>query len=161
MNPARLPKFYWLVLLLPFVSCDKARVLDENKDLNKHNWYFKDRLAFEVSVEDTNKTYNVYVNLRIGNDYKYSNFFVMIHQISPSHQIQKERKEITLLDDSGKWLGKGLGDIYDYQQLVYPQMRFKEKGIYRFELEQNMRDDTLAFIYSAGLRVEDFELSKK
>jgi hypothetical protein len=40
-------------------------------------------------------------------------------------------------------------------------MRFKEKGIYHFELEQNMREDTLQHIYAAGMRIEDFALANK
>jgi gliding motility-associated lipoprotein GldH len=148
-----------LVLLL-VISCDKARILDENKDIQGQAWHYKNKLSFDVNIDDTNKTYNVYLNLRVGNDYKYSNFFVMVHQTTPSKTKSNERKEIILVDESGNWLGKGLGDLYDYQMPIYPQTRFKEKGIYRFELEQNMREDTLNHIYSAGLRIEDFSASR-
>ncbi|MDZ4667837.1 MAG: gliding motility lipoprotein GldH [bacterium] len=148
-------------LLLLLVACDSAKLIDENKDIPDQAWYYKNKLDFDVNIDDTNKTYNVYVNLRVGANYKYSNFFVMVNQTSPSKIESKERKELTLIDDAGNWLGKGLGDLYDYQVPIYPQMRFKEKGIYHFELEQNMREDTLQPVYSAGMRIEDFALANK
>jgi gliding motility-associated lipoprotein GldH len=147
--------------LLFITACDEAKLIDENKDLPAQEWFYKNRLVFDVNIEDTNKTYNVYLNLRVGNDYKYNNFFVMVHQTSPSQTVTKERKEIVLIDESGNWLGKGLGDLYDYQVPIYPQYRFKEKGIYHFELEQNMREDTLTHLYAAGMRIEDFSIARQ
>jgi gliding motility-associated lipoprotein GldH len=147
--------------LLFFSSCDEAKLIDENKDLPGQEWFYKNKLVFDVNIEDTNKTYNIFLNLRVGNDYKYNNFFVMVHQTSPSQKVSKERKEIVVIDESGKWLGSGLGDLYDFQVPIYPQYRFKEKGIYHFELEQNMREDTLAHLYAAGMRIEDFSKANK
>ncbi len=141
-------------------ACDKARLFDENKEIANEQWYYKNHLLFDVNIEDTNKIYNIYVNLRVSNDYKYCNLFMMLHQTSPSKLTQKERKEFILADESGKWLGKGLGDLYDYQIQVYPNIKFHEKGIYRFELEQNMRNDTLLNVKSAGIRIEEAALVK-
>lgn len=162
MNRRRITLALVSIFFASFVlsSCDRAKILDENKDLAGQAWFYKNKLAFDVNIDDTNKTYNVFVNLRVSNDYKYSNFFVMVHQTSPSQVVSKERKELTLLDDHGNWLGKGLGDMYDFQVPIYPQKRFKEKGIYHFELEQNMREDTLQNVYSAGMRFEDFLLAR-
>lgn len=148
------------ICMLALVACDPARMLDENKDIPDQIWYYKNKPSFDVNIEDTNKTYNVYVNLRVSNDYKYSNFFVLVHQTTPGKLKSKERKELTLIDESGNWLGKGLGDLFDFQIPVYRQIRFREKGIYHFELEQNMREDTLQHIYSAGMRIEDISRLK-
>ncbi len=141
-------------------SCDSSRLIDENIDIPNQAWYYKNKLNFDVNITDTNKTYNVYVNLRVGSDYKYSNCFIMVHQTYPNWQSKKERKELVLLDERGKWLGNGLGDIFDFQIPIYKQMRFNQKGIYKIELEQNMCEDTLTPIYAAGIRVEEFSLEK-
>lgn len=162
MKPIATYKFYLIGFALTFMmACDPAKLIDENKDLPNQEWHYKNKLAFDVNIDDTNKTYNVFVNLRVGSDYKYNNFFVMVNQTSPSKMESKERKELTLINDAGIWLGKGLGDLYDFQVAIYPQMRFKEKGIYHFELEQNMREDTLQHIYAAGMRIEDFAIANK
>ena len=149
-----------LIIASLLSSCDRLRVIDENINIPNQAWYNKNKLNFDVNITDTNKTYNVYVNLRVGSDYKYSNFFVMVHQTYPNWQSKKERKELVLLDERGNWLGNGLGDIFDFQIPIYTQMRFNQKGIYKIELEQNMREDTLSPIYAAGIRVEEFSLEK-
>jgi gliding motility-associated lipoprotein GldH len=149
-----------ILFLGVFQSCDEAKIIDENQSIPNQNWDYKNKLTFDVNITDTNKTYNIFVNLRVGSDYRYSNFFVMVHQTNPSLQTSKERKELILLDDRGNWLGKGLGDIFDYQIPIYTQKRFNQKGLYKIELEQNMREDTLSPIYAAGIRIEDFSLAK-
>ena len=153
-NKLKIVLFFILAGCL-FEACDKARLFDENKEITNEQWYYKNHLFFDVNIEDTTKIYNVYVNLRVSNDYKFCNLFLMLHQTSPGKHSIQERKEFILADESGRWLGKGLGDLFDYQIPVYNRTKFHEKGIYRFELEQNMRSDTLQYIKSAGLRIED------
>ena len=73
----------------------------------------------------------------------------------PKKKADQRRVEIKLADERGKWLGSGLGDIYDYQFPVLQNIKFPKSGLYRFELEQNMRDDTLLHVKSVGVRVEE------
>ncbi|MBU3664035.1 MAG: gliding motility lipoprotein GldH [Bacteroidetes bacterium] len=149
-------------LLLFFLSsCDKARIIDENKDMPAYGWYYKNKLAIDFEIKDTNRVYNVMVNLRVGNEYPFSNLFVMLNQTSPTQKIVSERKEISIINERGIWQGKGLGNLYDFQATVMERARFKEIGLYHFEIEQNMRLDTLPHIMAAGLRVEDYALSKE
>lgn len=144
-----------LGLMLVMASCDNARLFDENKAIENNNWYYKTRLPFDVRIKDTTKLYNVYVNLRVDADYKYSNIFMWVHTINPDKKTDQRRVEIKLADESGKWLGSGLGDIYDYQFPAFKKVKFPQQGFYRFELEQNMRDDTLLHVKAAGIRVEE------
>jgi gliding motility-associated lipoprotein GldH len=138
-----------------FSSCDQGRVFDENKQVADNNWYYKNQVPFDVQISDTNKLYNVYVNLRITSDYRYSNIFMWLHTTNPERKTDQRRIEIRLADDGGKWLGSGLGDMYDYQFPVLQKVKFPSGGFYRFELEQNMRDDTLGNVKAVGVRVEE------
>lgn len=143
------------VFLMVLSSCDPGRVYDENKPIADNQWYFKNSIPFDVQIADTNKLYNVYVNLRISADYKYSNIFMWLYTTNPEKKTDQRRIEIRLADDGGKWLGSGLGDIYDYQFPVLQKVKFPASGFYRFELEQNMRDDTLNYVKAVGVRVEE------
>lgn len=144
--------FFACVLLL--VSCDSKRLYDDNKLIAGDSWIYKNTMPFDVQIKDTTALYNVYVNLRISADYKYSNIFLWLHTTNPDRKTDKRRVEIRLTNEAGKWLGSGLGDIYDYQFPVLKSVRFPQSGFYRFELEQNMRDDTLKYVKSSGIRVE-------
>ena len=142
------------VVLMLVVSCDSGRVFDENKLIPGNAWHFKNPIPFEVQITDTTALYNVYVNLRINSDYKYSNIFMWLNTTNPQKKMDQRRIEIRLADDGGKWLGNGLGDIYDYQFPVFQKIKFPNSGFYRFDLEQNMRDDTLMNVKAVGIRVE-------
>jgi gliding motility-associated lipoprotein GldH len=152
MKHALLATFAILLLL---VSCDSNRVYEDNRNIEGASWYYKSTVPFDVQIKDTLKWYNVYANVRVSTDYKYSNIFMWVHAISPDKKEEKRRIEIRLADESGKWIGSGLGDLYDYRFPVFSHIRFPQSGFYRFELEQNMRDDTLMHVKSVGVRVEE------
>jgi gliding motility-associated lipoprotein GldH len=146
-----------LVFASVFCACDPGRVYDDNKLIEGNNWYYKNAVPFDIQIKDTTKLYNVYVNLRITSDYKYSNIFMWMNTTNPEKKTDQRRIEIRLADEGGKWLGSGLGDLYDYQFPVLQKVKFPSSGFYRFELEQNMRDDTLTFVKSVGVRVEEVQ----
>jgi gliding motility-associated lipoprotein GldH len=144
-----------IVLTSLFSACDPSRIFDDNKLIDGNQWYYKNAIPFDVHITDTNKLYNVYVNLRISSDYKYNNLFMWVNTTNPAKKTDQRRIEIRVANDGGKWLGNGLGDLYDYQFPVFQKIKFPTSGFYRFELEQNMRDDTLMHVKSAGVRIEE------
>ncbi len=150
-------KLIWCLIGLAslFSACDPGRVYDDNKSIPGDTWFYKNAVLFEVQIQDTTKLYNVYVNLRVTADYKYSNIFMWVNTTNPEKKTDQRRVEIRLADEGGKWLGSGLGDLYDYQFPVFQKIKFPSSGFYRFELEQNMRDDTLNYVKSVGVRVEE------
>lgn len=153
----KLKQLFQIIVLLSslfVIACDSNRLIDENKDLPVQGWNYQNKLIFDVPITDTIAQYNLFLNVRISADYLFSNLYLNLHTTTPSMQKQTERKELILADENGKWLGKGLGDLYDYQVPVKEKFRFKENGIYRFELEQNMRNDTLSSVISSGIRLE-------
>ena len=145
--------FVFFVMI--FSACDPGRLFEENRNIEGNAWYYKNAAAFDMQIKDTTKWYNLLVNVRVDADYKYSNIFMWVHVINPEKKSSQRRIEIKLADEHGKWLGSGLGDIYDYQFPVLQKIKFPQSGFYRIELEQNMRDDTLMHVKSVGVRVEE------
>ena len=72
--------------------------------------------------------------------------------------IKKERVNIVLADPTGKWLGRGLGTIYEERVIIAlgDSVKFNRNGTYEIALEQNMRVNPLPEILHVGLRVEKF-----
>ena len=62
-----------------------------------------------------------------------------------------------MADEKGKWLGTGVGDLYDNQIPFKRNVRFPLAGIYHFEIEQGMRLETTPLILDVGLRIEKAE----
>lgn len=142
---------------LLFSSCDRNRVFDDFTRIEKGEWSYKKPVSFLVDIPDTSLGYNFYFNIRHSGDYPYSNLWVVMKVEEPGKKERTERFEFTLAEPDGRWLGKGLGDMYTYRILLQENAKFRQKGIYRFTWEQNMRDEPLTGIKDVGMRVEEFE----
>lgn len=137
-----------------FISCDPNRLFEKNIRIPDGIWDKNNHVRFEVVVEDTISPHNLYINVRNTGMYPVSNLYLFVTTIAPSGHAIKDTVQVILADERGKWLGKGLGDIWDNQRLYKEQVRFAQKGKYIFEYEQAMRLEKLPFILDVGLRVE-------
>lgn len=147
--------FLFLVFSIGFLSSceDNQAILDVNTKLEKHNWSYSEKVKVPFTIDATEIPYDLYLNLRHTSDYQYSNIFLLIHIIGPDGKRTSERKEFKLALPDGEWLGSGSGNIYSYQILFKENYRFKLKGKYLIELEQNMRDNPLNHVTDAGIRI--------
>lgn len=137
-----------------FISCDKNRVFEENKEIPDHVWNVNNKLTFEANITDTISNHNFYINIRNADSYPYSNLFLFVTTKFPNGQLARDTVECTLADATGRWLGDGLGDLWDNKILFKRGARFPLSGKYQFEFEQAMRVENLPLIVDAGLRIE-------
>jgi gliding motility-associated lipoprotein GldH len=149
-----------VVLILPALALlflngctDANAVIDQNTPITNHNWSYANKIKNSVKIDDASVAYNLYINLRVTGEYKYSNIFVLIRRNGPKLQGQT-RYEIKLANPDGEWLGQGSGNLYSFQVSFLTNFKFPEKGTYTFEIEQNMRDNPLHEVNDVGLRVE-------
>lgn len=143
-----------LITMLLGSCTDPGAIVDTNTQIADHNWSYVNRAKFDCKIDDEKAAYNLYFNLRVTDAYKYSNLFVLIHQKSPNGYIKTTRYELKLASKDGEWLGKGSGSLYSYQVPFQSGIKFPVKGIYHFEIEQNMRDNPLHEVSDVGIRVE-------
>jgi gliding motility-associated lipoprotein GldH len=143
-----------LAMLFCLTSCDPKRVFEENKQLANNNWDQNSPLVFLVNISDTLQKHNVYINVRNAGFYGFSNLFLFINTRMPQGQLERDTVECTLASPDGRWLGEGLGDIWDNRILLKKDVRFPQTGEYRFELIQAMRINPLPGIMDAGIRIE-------
>ncbi len=145
-------------LLLGLASaCDSNRVYEKNLEIPDGVWNRNQKVFFDVLIEDSLSAYNVYVNVRNGGMYPKSNLYLFVSTSAPGGLVLRDTFECVLADEKGKWLGSGLGDIWDHQIPFKMNVRFPKLGVYRFEYEQAMRVEQLPFILDMGLRVEKVE----
>ena len=143
-----------LTALFLAACSDKTAVIDQNTEVPNHNWTYPDKFRFDVKIDDEKIPYNLYMNLRVTGDYKYSNIFVLITQSGPDKKAEVRRYELKLANTDGEWLGKGSGNLYSYQAPFRTNYKFPAKGVYHFYIEQNMRDNPLREVSDVGMRVE-------
>jgi len=148
--------FFCTTLLVVMLSgCnDPKAITDQNTPVNNHNWTYAGKFSYAVKIADEKIPYNLYMNLRVTADYKYSNLFVLITQTGPGKKTKITRYELKLAGKDGEWLGSGSGNLYSYQVPFKTNYKFPAKGVYHFAIEQNMRDNPLREVSDVGLRVE-------
>jgi gliding motility-associated lipoprotein GldH len=139
---------------LLLLSCDPRRVFDDTKTLPDNLWDRTNKVTFQVPISDTVSPNNMFINVRNSEGYPYSNLQLFVHTKFPDGHLHTDTLECQLADANGKWLGDGLGDLYDNQILFKRNFRFRQSGTYTFELEQAMRLEKLPLIMDIGIRIE-------
>ena len=153
---------FGIIILLGLLlnACGDAGVaLNETKSFDEMGWIQKQPVVFEVTIPDSVSSYAVYAVVRQNNSYPFYNLYFSPSIIDAKGKtIQKGLAEAILYDPkTGKPKGAGFGDIYEKKFLVYPALKFSQKGIYKIQMEQSMRVDTLAGMVSFGLLLEKNE----
>jgi gliding motility-associated lipoprotein GldH len=146
-----------LLIAVLFQSCDRNRIYEHNVQISDQLWDSTEKVVCEVDVKDTLSPTTFYINVRHADGYPYSNLYMFIRTDFPNGKKALDTLECILADESGKWLGKGLGDIYDCQIPFKRRVRFPMSGKYIFTLQQAMRVDKLPLILDVGLRIEKME----
>jgi gliding motility-associated lipoprotein GldH len=142
--------FYTTILL----GCKNSAVVDTFEPIANQEWRYLDTVVVQVPIEDTSKLYNIFLNVRHTGAYAYRNLYVRMHLYSPSGESGKQTVSFNLADPAGKWLGKGLGDLYESKVLWREAAKFASAGQYQVVIEQFMREDPLPGISDIGLLVE-------
>ena len=152
-----------VMCLLLLTACDKNRVFEENYDFQERAWLATEQPAFEFYINNADRRYNLYANLRNEVSYPYSRLFFTYYLTDSSGvSVKKELVTQYLFDKkTGKPFGtSGLGDLYDHQVLLLKDFQFKTPGKYMIKFEQFMRLDTLPGVVSTGVRIEHAPGSK-
>lgn len=153
-----------LVSLFMVTSCDSKAVYDEYQSV-PNKWHKDSVASFNFKAPDTLKNYNLYVNLRNTNDYKFSNLFLIVELNYPNGKAVKDTLEYKMAAPNGELLGTGFSDIKEnklwYRGYKSP-FKFSETGDYNVNIQHAMRKNgdvngvvNLEGITDIGFRVEN------
>lgn len=158
-------RFYGLLLVCSIVamSCDSNQVFDQYQSVPEQ-WHKDSIKVFNVKAPDTMKPYNLFVNIRNTNDYKYSNLFLIVSMNHPNGKVIKDTLEYKMAAPNGELLGSGFSDLKE-NKLWYKghdePFVFNETGSYSIAIQHAMRgignvqgDDYLKGITDIGFRIE-------
>lgn len=151
---------FLIMFSLVFVSCDPNRVYDVYKPVD--NIWNKDSIvSFKIKAPDSTNAYNLFVNLRNTNAYKYNNLFLIVEMDFPHGKKIKDTLEYKMADPTGKLLGAGITDTKENKLWYKENVVFKEKGEYVVKIQHAMRENgkvsgvvNLEGIIDVGFRIE-------
>ncbi|MGB0980807.1 MAG: gliding motility lipoprotein GldH [Winogradskyella sp.] len=146
-----------------FTNCDSKAVFDTYKT-TPNQWHRDSVASFTFSAPDTISNYNLYINLRSTNAYKFSNLFLLVELNYPNGKTVKDTLEYKMAAPNGELLGTGFSDIKEnklwYKGFNTP-FRFQETGDYSINISHAMRNNgdvngliNLEGITEVGFRIE-------
>lgn len=142
------------VLLFALSSCLSKSEYESYHTLESIGWHKDSVLVFPVELKDTLAAHNLYLNIRNKGTYEFSNIWLFINIESPDGKVLKDTVEFKLADEAGRWLGSGIGDLFDNKMLYKSNVYFPISGEYKFSIQQGMRAKRLKGIQDVGILID-------
>ena len=146
--------FLPIFISLAVVACNSNDVYFKYQGIDAKGWNKDSLFTFDIPITDTLATYNVYVNIRNVGEYPYQNLWLFLSKMNPDSVLVNDSIECYLADNRGKWLGSGVGSIFEMPVLYQQNVHFKNAGNYQYKIVHGMRDTVLIGINDIGMRVE-------
>ncbi|GGX29926.1 gliding motility lipoprotein GldH [Aquimarina muelleri] len=157
----KLKFFLILFIVITLTSCDDKQVFDDYQNVSDA-WGMNEKISFTLPELDTTKTYNLFINIRNTNDYKYSNLFLISKMQFPNGKVVTDTLEYRFATPDGQWLGTGFSDLKENKLWYKEKVKFEEKGNYIITLQHAMRKNgevdgvsSLEGITDVGFRIEN------
>ena len=157
---------FFLICIFIMVSCDSNSVYDTYKPV-PNIWHKDSIVSFKVNPPDSTNAYNLFVNLRNRNSYKYNNLYLIVEMVFPHGKIIKDTLEYKMAEPNGKLLGKSLTDIKENKLWYKERVVFNEIGEYTVNIEHAMRENgkvngviELEGVTDIGFRIENISNNK-
>lgn len=142
------------ILLLLLESCDTNEIYDEIYTFSSESWNQEQIIDFEFAVPDTARAYDLFIQLRNSGIYSYRNLWLFVDTYAPNGSILTDTMEIILADETGRWLGKGIGDVNEIQAIYKQNVFFINRGVFKISIQHAMRDSTLLGVMDIGFRLQ-------
>ena len=126
---------YFFMFLL---ACQNNKKHHHYHSFENEKWNTDSIVVFNFDNADTTSSFDAHLKIRHSVDYQFQNLF-LFSEINE----QKDTLEIFLSEKSGKWLGKGFGDIKEVDVLISKDIRFNNINKNSFSFEMAMRHNSL------------------
>ncbi|KGN81776.1 hypothetical protein HW49_03885 [Porphyromonadaceae bacterium COT-184 OH4590] len=145
--------FGLIIVIISLSACNNRAVYSDYTEIPSAVWA-KDRFfSFNVEIDDVEALYEIDLLIRNNDMFPRQNLWLSAVQEHNGLQIKVDTVNVFLLDEQGKWRGKGLGTGYDNYFIWQQRVKFPAKGNYVFRFGHLMRIDVLEGIERIGIEV--------
>lgn len=145
------------------MSCqhDEKVVFDEFQP-TKGVWERQDVKTFVWDVQDTLTANNLFMNVRVNNEYPFSNLFVISKLYKPNSEIVIDTIQFQMADPNGALLGTGFSDVKESKLWLKENFVFDQVGKHKLTLEQAVRalGDVEGVLELKGISEVGFRIEK-
>ena len=141
-------------LIFLFSCSSKHKVFEKFEKFDNYDWTMNKVVSFDVAIDDTSASYDVYLPVRHTDNYPYDGLLVNLTYSTPNGEEHAKNYKLNFRNKSGKFIGDGSGDIWDENSIIMQKAKFNALGTYKFEIIDNMPTTPTQGIMELGLRVE-------
>lgn len=145
-----------LLFVLSFstlTSCDKP-FYEKEHVFAENRWGYADTVVFEFEIEDTNRIYNLFLDVAHGKEYGYENLYSKVYMRFPDQTTRQENISLELADNLGNWHGECSGETCVRKFNFKPNAYFPMKGKYSIVMEQYNRVPIMPELKKFKMRIE-------
>ncbi|WP_026451181.1 gliding motility lipoprotein GldH [Aequorivita capsosiphonis] len=128
------------IVAVTFTSCESDIVFSDTKSMDGH-WGATEVAEFKLPEMDSLKRYNLFLNIRNTNEYKFNNIFLIVSMNFPHGKTVTDTLEYRMANPDGTWLGQGIGDVKENKLWYKEHVQFSEDGNYTVDITQAMRNN--------------------
>ena len=129
----------FIALLLIFFSCNSNIDFIDYNSVNG-SWQKDSIQKFSFELNSIQKeSYKTYINLRINNEYKFSNIFLIVSLRDTLSLIHKDTLQFKLAEKSGKFLGNKRINLIENSLLHKEKISLDNNKKYFVSIEHAMR----------------------
>lgn len=122
------------------VSCESDTVFSEIRAMDGH-WGADEVVEFKLPQLDSLKKYNLFLNIRNTNEYKFNNIFLIVSMNFPHGKTVTDTIEYRMANPDGSWMGQGIGNVKENKLWYKENVHFFEEGSYTVDIAQAMRNN--------------------
>ncbi len=122
------------------VSCHSKTVFSETRAMDGY-WGAEEVVDFKLPQLDSLKKYNLFINIRNTNEFKFNNLFLIVSMNFPHGKTVTDTLEYRMANPDGSWIGQGIGDVKENKLWYKEHVQFFEKGNYTVDIAQAMRNN--------------------
>lgn len=145
--------FFSLSFLL--FSCGENYVFEKKISIPEDVWTYSDSLIFKFSIADTNKIYDLYLDISHHPSYAYQNLYTKIHTVFPQGNRLRTELSLELANKGGVWYGDCSSESCLLSIPIQQKAYFNQMGDHKIILEQYMRKDSVPGIQEFTLKLKE------
>ena len=146
---------FFLIMLCN--SCTKDIFYEDIQSIQNETWHIDSTLHFEFTITDPEQYYVFYLNVRNSTDFETQYFYVFLTSEFPNGYIGKDTLGFIISTPVGEWTGRGNGRLKDNNFLYKKQVRFPHEGVYKFAIQQGMREENVKGIAGFGMTLFEYK----
>lgn len=155
-----------LCLLLSglMAGCLPAPFYQKAEGIPNNAWSYSFRPTFTFDITDTTVGYQPFFLIRHTQAYPFNNIWVWVYVTEPGDSVAKKaRINIPLAETNGRWMGFGMGEIYEQRLPVSfgDSVHIRKAGTYTVSIAQNMRLNPLPDVLHVGIMVKKKEMGER